>query len=102
MNNRLKEYFELPEPRSDFWRIVTEWGWVYVDEETAHRILVRIERRFGRRWIRFYDLFGARVSLRTRDIMSVDESTSAAREMGRLFQKALRDEVPDDRPWEDC
>ena len=103
MNNRVMQYFEPPvADAGSFWRVVTEWGWVYVDEDTARRVLAQIERPFGRRWIRFCDLFGDRVGLRVRDVVSVDESTPEARELGRRFQELLRNELPDDRPWEDC
>ncbi|MDH3732907.1 MAG: hypothetical protein OEU54_05205 [Gemmatimonadota bacterium] len=106
MTNRLTHYFEQePEKKArrvDFWVVYTRTFRIFVDQSTALTILDSIDQRWPRPWLRFRDLFGDRMSLRSRDVLAVTQSTTDARAIGRLFHTALDAEESADRPWEDC
>lgn len=105
MFNRLKGYFEPFEdqaPANDFYVVVYGWSVFYVTREVADRILRDLDARSPPRWIRFTDLSGSRVSVRSARISFVFESTFAQRAAERAFDRARRlEEKADRRPWED-
>ena len=106
MINRLKDYFGEPEParpERDFWEVASEDGWYYVSQETAQEIARQLARARPPRWMRFRDLFGSEIRIRSRDVHRIAECTAAQRAAERGFRRALReeDERSDPRPWED-
>ena len=104
MNNRLKQYFEPSNeaPRTDFWQVLGRHDGYLVDERTALGIIAMTAKRWPPRWLYFNDIFGVRVSLRSRDVVSVSESSFEGRRIARRFLKELHDEEPRDEPWEGC
>jgi hypothetical protein len=105
MINRLKHVDPDPqdeEPAQDFWEITGKFDVFYVDRPTAERVLGELGRLIPPRRIRFVDLFGAKVSVPSREVGSVMESKSGQRASLRRFERARRDErKAERRPWED-
>ena len=105
MINRLKQLDPDrgdEEPAKDFWEITGKYDVFYVDAATAGRVLDELARLIPPRRIRFVDLFGAEISLPSREIGSVVESKSGHRASVRRFERARRDERrAERRPWED-
>jgi hypothetical protein len=106
MTNRLKDIFDQPEKRvpDDDYYVVTHYclGRFFVTRATADRILRDLDAPVMPRWVRFVDLHGSKVCLRTRLIQSVFESTVGQRASERKFERARdREEEDDKRPWED-
>lgn len=105
MINRLKEYHEEPEerpPEDDFYVVAYEYDEFYVTREVANRVLRELEARKPPRWIRFTDIYGSVVSVRSQRIDHVREWTVAQRASARAFRRARRqEEKADRRPWED-
>lgn len=106
MVNRLTTYFEQPQDGphdQDYWVVSSPTAWYCVDEPTAERIQEELERRRPPRWLRFVDLFGSAVRVRSRDIDQVVESTIDQRAAGRAFRQARqREETGDRPPWDEC
>lgn len=106
MVNRITQYFEEPRgrtPAQDYWVVSSPTAWYCVDEATAAQILEKLDRRRPPRWLRFVDLFGSAVRVRSRDIDQVSESTAEQRAANRAFQEARRNEQSGDQPpWEEC
>ena len=104
MISRIKEFPAEPEekqPTGDYWVVSGGFGWFYVTEETAQRILRKLNRPWTR-WIRLVDLAGSEVRIPARQIDSVYESTAEQRAAKRTFQRARREEDKEGRlPWED-
>lgn len=110
MINRLRPYLGEPEengpeengPAEDYWELSGESGWYCVSRETALELSRQLERLRPPRWLRFQDLFGAEVRLRSSDVDRVSECTAAQRAAVRKLRRALRQEEKADRhPWED-
>ena len=53
------------------------------------------------RWIRFVDLSGASIKLRTREIDCLVQSTPEQRAFDRAFGRSMREERKADRNWEE-
>lgn len=105
MVNRLRPLLEEPEeekPAEDYWEIHGDCESFYVSRETAARVLRQLERRWTPRWIRFTDLYGATVRVRSARIQYVQECTQEQRAAERAFHRARRQEhKADRRPWEE-
>lgn len=105
MINRLKDYLGEPEerqPAGDYFVVGYQFQRFFVTREVAEHILSELDRSDLPRWIRFEDLTGAEIAVRTRKIEFVSESTAAARQSARDFERAHREEdEADRRPWED-
>lgn len=105
MINRLKGRIPRPdeeEPANDYWEVSGDGGCFYVSKETAERILRALERLVPPRRIRFRDVFGSEVWVRTKEISCVEESTRTQRTASRRFQRARKEERKAERPpWED-
>ncbi|HEU4557875.1 MAG TPA: hypothetical protein VFS20_08490 [Longimicrobium sp.] len=85
----------------DYFVLDTRGDWFYVDAETAARVSRALDRRWLQRWVKFVDLNGARVWLRTRVIEAIRESTERQRARDREFQYLRRKEERVDRRWDD-
>jgi hypothetical protein len=105
MTNRLKQLMEEPDerpPDDDYYEVVTGDGTYYVAQPTAAELERALARRWPPRWLRFTDMFGAAVTVLTRTVTAVCQSTSAQRDIERAFRRRRRREEKDDwRPWED-
>ncbi|HEX8363189.1 MAG TPA: hypothetical protein VF613_23930 [Longimicrobium sp.] len=86
----------------DFYLIVSQAGTWYVSPETAGRVGAALDRRFRPRWIKFVDVYGGRVWLRTDRVESVFESTERVRARSREFHQAWMSEGEDapEQGWE--
>jgi hypothetical protein len=86
----------------DFYQVISQSGIWYVSPETAASIGAALDRRFRPRWIKFVDLYGGRVWLRTDRVESVLESTERIRTRSREFHQAWSAEGEDapEQGWE--
>ena len=86
----------------EFYIVVSQSGTWYVSPETAGRIGASLDRRLRPRWIKFVDVYGARVWLRTAGVESVFESTERIRARSREFHLAWQSEGEDapEQGWE--
>lgn len=105
MINRLKDYHDEPEerpPKEDFFVVAYRFEEFYVTREVADRILRQLDTRTPPRWLRFEDVYGSIVSVRSERIEHVREWTAEQRATERAFRRARRrEEKADRRPWED-
>jgi hypothetical protein len=105
MVNRLKDYFEEADerpPEDEYFEVACEYELFYVTAAEAERILRALEACVRPRWLRFTEVNGSHVILRTRLIEYVRECTVAQRASERAFRRARRlEEKADRRPWED-
>jgi hypothetical protein len=105
MTNRLKDYFDQPDerpPEEDYFVVAHDCAFFYVTREVAERILVDLQADVPPRWLRFTDVSGSSVCVRTRLIDYVRECTQAQRAAQREFRRARRlEEKADRRPWEE-
>jgi hypothetical protein len=86
----------------DFYVIVSEYGTWYVAPDAAARVGRALARGWLQaRWVRFVDISGSRIWLRTCSIESVYECTELIRERDRRFHYLRRKEARDDRRWDD-
>lgn len=92
---------EGPRPVGDYYVVNSRYDTYYVSSETARRVGACLERAWRPRWVKFVDLNGGRVWLRTASIESISESTEDARSRDREFQYARRQEEKADRRWDD-
>ena len=101
--NRMSRYLESsPEDQyGDFFVVAGEFGSAGVTCDTAAEIEAVLERENVPDWIVFDDRVGSRFRVRTRQIRSIVESTSAQRAADRRYERARqREEQEDRRPWE--
>jgi hypothetical protein len=105
MINRLKDRFDEPEesePEQDFHVVACVFEEFYVTREEAERILRELDARTPPRWIRFTDVNGSRISVRSVRIDHVQEWTATQRASDRAFRRARRrEEKADRRLWDD-
>lgn len=104
MLNRLKPYLNEPDEASagDYYVVLANLDTYYVSREVADRVARLLQRRWPPRWIRFTDLAGSDVRVRSRLIQSVQECTTSQRAAARELRRArYREERADRRPWED-
>jgi hypothetical protein len=105
MINRLKDRFDHSDdrpPKKDYFVVVYDCAFFYVAREVAERILQELQADVPPRWLRFIDINGSSVCVRTRLIEYVQEYTQAQRAAQREFRRARRQEdKADRRPWED-
>jgi hypothetical protein len=85
----------------DYFVVSTADGWYYVDYATAARLSRQLDRRWTPAWVKFVDLSGSRVWLRSRIVESIRESTGRFRAADREFHYRRRKEDRDDRRWDD-
>jgi len=103
MNTKVKQgHAEQEQPRAgDYFVLDTRGEWYYVDGDTAARVSRALDRRWPAPWVKFVDLTGARVWLRTSHIEGIRESTEHQRARDREFQYLRRKEERGDRRWDD-
>jgi hypothetical protein len=103
--NRTKERTDAAGERSpsgDFYVVVSQYNTFYVSAAMAAHVGGALGRRWVPRWVKFVDLAGSRVWLRTSAVDAVYESTTEQRGRDRVFHRARREEDRADRPaWED-
>ncbi|HYJ81149.1 MAG TPA: hypothetical protein VEW03_16160 [Longimicrobiaceae bacterium] len=90
------------EPRvGDFYTVNSRYDSYFVSPETARRLGACLDRPWRPRWVKFVDVNGGRVWLRTASIESIAESTELQRADCRAFDYARRREARADRRWDD-
>jgi hypothetical protein len=97
MTNRLQTLFEEPEekqPDEDYYEIRTDCEIYYVSPATAAQVSTQLTRCWPRRWLRFRDLAGAEVLVRSRRVEAITECTGAQRAAERSFRRAARRKRP--------
>jgi hypothetical protein len=103
--NRLKQDQEeegkQPPRAGDYFTVETRYATYYVSPDTARRIGAALERFWRPRWVKFVDLNGGRVWLKTTGVEAVVESNEAQRSRDRAFHHAQRKEEKADRRWDD-
>lgn len=103
MTNRLRGLFPQPEPgpeQLDYFVVVTRSADFAVTREVAEWILRELGSDSPRPWLRFRDLSGSMVSIRTGIVEFVRERTSDQRATDRQLRRRLEEES-ESRPWED-
>lgn len=95
-----------PEERApsagDYYVVSTQGGTYYVGAETAARLARTLDRRWFRpRWLKFVDVSGGRVWVRTPLVDAISECTALQREVSREFFYRQRKEDAADRRWDD-
>ncbi|HET6231328.1 MAG TPA: hypothetical protein VFE05_14745 [Longimicrobiaceae bacterium] len=88
-------------PAGDYFVVATEWNTFYVSAWTAARVARCLDRAWRPCWLKFSDVGGSRVWVRTAKVEAVYESTELQRARDRRFQRALRQETRADRRWDD-
>jgi hypothetical protein len=73
----------------------------YVSTEMARFIEECLDTRKPAKWVKFVDLIGSRVRLRTREIQYIVQCTADQRATEREFFRTMRKESADDRDWND-
>ena len=102
--NKLKQKEETPEERSgpgDYYEVASQIGSWYVSAETAARVGGELDRRWRPVWIKFVDLHGGRVWLRSKSIEYICESTETHRTGDREFAYLRRKEDRREYRWDD-
>jgi len=102
--NRLKEQHEEnqePERPGTYFCVAARCGTWYVSTAMARHLEACLDAEPRPVWLRFIDLTGARVRVRTRDVEYLNQSTPEQRAFEREFSRALNRERKTDRNWED-
>jgi len=106
--NRISSYLEEaeepqePHVAASYFVVETSQYWFIVGRDTAERIERQLDRWWGRRWITFRDLNGARRRVPRAAIDLITESTPAQRAAARAWRRARKlEDRADRRPWED-
>ena len=102
--NRLQEPFEDGAARPDageYFVVSGDCGIWYVSTEMVRHIEACLDAVPRPRWVKFVDLSGARVRVRTRQIDYLYQCTADQRAAERTFFRALDQERKADRRWEE-
>jgi hypothetical protein len=81
---------------SEYFAMDTDAGYWMVSAAAAREIERALDRWPRQRWIRFVDITGSRIRLRSTAIRSLTQSTPEIREIWRRFMKERKQE--DDGP----
>lgn len=102
--NRLKEKQE-EDPDADgpgiYFCVSTRSGHWHVSTAIARHIEACLDTEPRPNWIRFVDLSGASVRIRSRDVEYLNQSTPEQRALERQFNRAVNRERKADRDWEE-
>lgn len=102
ITNRITGFEEEPEERArapDYWGVRTSNAFFFVSAETAAHLMVQLHRRWRPRWLVFRDLSGALITIRSRSVEFIGESSAEQRAYDRALMKALAEESEEPRPW---
>lgn len=102
--NRMDDLFRDPtleRPTTDYYRVRLEpHGYLYVDRDTAARILTALCSPGAPKMIRCETVGGSVAYVRADSILYVQESTRPQRDAERRFWKEIDDEDEDEeQPW---
>ncbi len=102
MINRLTEYFGapgVPPPPENYWFVYRRegGGWT-VTPETAEYVGRMLDLRRTPEWIRFMDVFGSDVRVRTSWITAIEECSNDQRARARAFWQKIQGEGEDPTP----
>ena len=102
--NRLKEKQHGdpdPDGSGTYFTVAGNHNIWYVSTEMARHIEACLDAEPRPAWIRFVDVTGASVRVRSKDIEYVQQSTPEQRAHERAFHRAMRQEQKADRDWGD-
>ena len=102
MINRLIEYIGtpgVPLPPENYWFVYRRegGGWT-VTPETAEYVGRMLDLRRTPEWVRFKDVFGSDVRVRTSSITAIEECSSDQRARAREFWLKIQGEGEDPTP----
>jgi hypothetical protein len=104
MHNRIQHLLRNgrePVRCTDYVVVSGDFGTLFVTRDTAEHLARQLKRPVTPRWLEFRTVIGAHVSVRTRDVEALMESTAALREAARQFWRDLDEEERNDRrPWD--
>jgi hypothetical protein len=100
MQNRVMNYF-APSDAPEYWLVRGTWGFVMVTREVAMYLLDVVRRRVRPCWVRFYDLSGSEICLRTSTIDLIAENTAEQRASDRALRRQLDAEENGGDEWQD-
>ena len=93
---------EAVEPNAgDYFIVSGDCGTWLVSTEMARFIESILDARPRARWVKFVDLAGSRIRVRTRKIESICQCTAEQRAADRALSSALKRERKADRTWEE-
>jgi hypothetical protein len=84
---------------ADYFVVVGEFCTWYVSTEMARFIEECLES--GAKWVKFVDLIGSRIRLRTRQIEFIAQCTADQRATEREFFRTMRRERKSDKDWDE-
>ncbi len=102
--NRLQQQPEENQPPigpGDYFIVEARYDTWLVSLEMARFIEQTLDADPRPHWVKFVDMWGARVRARTEDVTSIAQCTSEQRAAGRAFRRSLRQECKADRSWDD-
>jgi hypothetical protein len=102
--NRLKQKDEddrEPDGPGIYFCVGARCGTWYISTAMARHIEACLDADPRPGWIRFVDLSGASVRVRSRDVEYLNQSTPEQRALEREFNRAMRRERKVDRDWEE-
>lgn len=105
MINRMRGFYEGPEeqqPREDYHVVSSNCEYFFVTRAVAEGIVLELDVATPPKWIRFTNLHGSHITLRSEQIEYVQEWTAVQRRAARAFRRARdREKKADERSWED-
>lgn len=91
MHNRISSC--LPQPSvPEYWIVRGHWGWVMVSRDVASHLMEVLRRRIRPRWVRFCDLAGSEICVRTSTIHLLGQNTLEQRANDRILRRLLEAE----------
>jgi hypothetical protein len=86
---------------ADYFVVVGEFCTWYVSTPMARFIEECLDARKPPKWVKFVDLIGSRIRLRTRQIEFIAQCTAEQREVERAFFRAIRRERRENKEWDE-
>ncbi len=91
MQNRILNYLARA-PVPEYWIVRGTWGWVMVSREVALHLMNVLRHRIRPRWVRFCDLAGSEICVRTSTIDLLGQNTLEQRANDRALRRLLEAE----------
>jgi hypothetical protein len=102
--NRLKHQPEENEPKlgaGDYFVVSAKCGEWCVSTEMVRFVEAALDADPRPSWVKFVDLSGSRVRIKTDDVVSIRQSTAEQRAATRAFRRSLRQEYKPENPWDE-
>ncbi len=91
MQNRVSNYLASPSG-PEYWIVRGHWGCVMVSRDVASHLMEILRRRIRPRWVRFCDLAGSEICVRTSTIHLLGQNTLEQRANDRALRRLLESE----------